>query len=291
VSRTLSASLSGHLSTRSHSRCNMLLIVLRDGTEIGITDHDKDLTFDVGDGELTYSSGTGILTSNVSLSCGLDADNYEVSGPVTGDDPYTVEAFTGGRWDRARAKLFQVNWKNLPAGAIRLVAGNVSEARIEGGKFVLEVRSDMDAFNQVVGRIIANNCDADFGDARCGATPTSVVGTVTVGGSLNIAVSYTGSHANDFFNLGTIVGLTGPNTGVTREIFDWSEAGAIELFSPLPSDCEVGDTFTVKRGCGKTRTDCMDRLNIVNFRGYPEVPGRKALMPAIPGQGNEDDEG
>jgi uncharacterized phage protein (TIGR02218 family) len=285
MSRTLSAALTGHISGTAHTRCNMLLLTLRDGTVVGVTDHDKDIPYALDGGDtVTYGAGTGILTSNVSLSCGLDADNYEVTGPVTGDDPYTIEALTGGRWDRARAKLFQINWKKPADGAIKLLAGNVSEARVEGGKFILEIRSDMDAYNQVVGRIISNNCDADFGDSRCGATPTSVVGTVTVAGSLTLAVSYTGSYANDFFNLGTLVGLTGANTGVTREISDWAVGGTLELFAPLPSDAEVGDTFTVKQGCGKSRADCMAFNNILNFRGFPEVPGRKAMMPAIPGQ-------
>ena len=164
MSRTLSAGLTSHLATRSHTRCNMLLLDLRDGTSIGVTDHDKDISFDIGDGTVTYQAGTGILTSDVSLSAGLDADNYEVTGPIA--DVVTLEAVVGGRFNRARARLFQVNWKRLTDGAIKLLAGNVSEARIEGGKFVFEIRSDADRFNQVVGRLIINNCDADHGDAR-----------------------------------------------------------------------------------------------------------------------------
>lgn len=286
MSRTTGGGWDFHLASRSHTRCNMLLLVLNDGTEIGITDHDKDLSFDVLDtGAVTYSSGTGILASDVSLSASLDADNYEVTGPV--GETITLDGILGGRFDRARAYLFQVNWKSLADGALKILAGSVAEVRVEGGTFVFEVRSDMDLYNQVVGRLITNNCDADYGDTRCGAAPESVTGTVTAGGSLTLSVSYAGSYADNYFNLGTLVGLSGSNAGVTREIFDWSVAGAIELFAPLPSAAEVGDTFTVKRGCGKSRVDCMARNNILNFRGYPEVPGQKALHPAIPGQGND----
>lgn len=284
MSRTLGTALSAHLAGRSHTRCNMLLLVLNDGTEIGITDHDKDIAFDIlGGGSVTYSSGTGILTSNVSLSASLDADNYEVTGPI--GTTVTLDGILGGRFDRARAYLFQVNWKQLADGAIKLLAGNVSEVRIEGGTFVLEIRSDMDRYNQVVGRVVTNTCDADHGDARCGRVAESVTGTITAATSAMVfQVSYSGSYADNYFNLGTVIGLTGTNAGVTREIFDWSVGGAIELFAPLPSTPAVGDTFTVKRGCGKSRADCMARNNIANFRGFPEVPGRKALLPGIPGQ-------
>jgi uncharacterized phage protein (TIGR02218 family) len=282
VSRTLSTALATHISGRSHTRCNMLLLDLSDGTSIGITDHDKDLTYDIGDGSVTYSSGTGILTSDVSLSCGLDADNYEVRGPIA--DVVTLDGVLGGRFNRARARLFQVNWKDLTQGAIKLLAGNISEARVEGGEFVFEVRSDVDRYNQVVGRTIANNCDADYGDARCGTTPESETETVTAATSAMVfAVTNGGARAADFFNLGTIEFTSGELTGQVVEIFDWGGAGQVELFAPLTGTPAIGDACTLRRGCGKSRADCMARNNILNFRGYPEVPGRKALMPAIPG--------
>jgi uncharacterized phage protein (TIGR02218 family) len=280
VSRTLAAGMVTHLATRSHTRATMLLLELRDGTSIGITNHPVDLDYDYGDGSVTYRADTGILPSDVAMACGLESSNYEVAGPL--GDLVTKDAVLGGRFDRARAYLFQVNWKNLAQGAIKFPAGNVSEARVEGGKFVFEIRTDTDRYNQVVGRVLANNCDADFGDARCGATPVEVVGTITaVTSERDFAVSYTGSHADNFFNKGTVIGLTGANAGLVKEIFDWSVAGAIELFEGLPSVPEIGDTFTVREGCGKSRADCMAHDNILNFRGYPEVPGRPALRPAI----------
>ena len=173
--RTLSTALASHLAGRSHTRCTMLLLELRDGTSIGITDHDRDIAFDLGDGSVTYQAGTGILASDVVLQTGLDADNYEVSGPLKDDGDFTLERVVGGRFNRARAKLFQVNWKDLGSGAIKLLAGNISEARVEGGKFIFEIRSDCDRYNQVIGRLITNNCDADFGDGiRCHATPVEI---------------------------------------------------------------------------------------------------------------------
>jgi uncharacterized phage protein (TIGR02218 family) len=287
--RTLTAGMAGHLTGTAHTRCDMLLLDLRDGTSIGITSHDSDLDYDIGDGTVTYDSGTGILASDVSQSCGLEANNYEVTGPLS--DIVTLEAVAGGRFDRARARLFQVNWKNLGNGAIKIMAGSVAEARVEGGKFIFEIRDDFDLFNQTVGRLITNGCDADYGDARCGATPETVVGTVAaVTSAMQFTVSYAGSFANDYFNKGTVEALTGELAGTLPvEIEDWTVGGAITLFTPLVEAPAIGDTFTVKRGCGKSRADCMERNNILNFRGYPEVPGSdQALRMAIPGQGNEE---
>jgi len=298
VSRTLSAALATHIATRSHTRCNMLLLDLVDGTTIGITDHDSDLIYDIGDGAETYSSDTGIFTSNVALACGLEADNYEVSGPI--NDTFTIAGILGGRFNNARARLFQVNWKNLADGAIKLMAGDVREARIEGGKFTLEIRSDVDRYNQTVGRTITNQCWKDFADGVfCTATATEIVGTVVaVNDALHIQVSYTGSYADDFFNLGTLIGLTGANAGTTVEIEDWDQVSAgianLVLFSPLAEEPPLGDTFTVRNGCSKLRMSdvvgvptCKTYSNVLEFGGYPEVPGSdQVLRTAFPGQGN-----
>lgn len=295
--RTLTAGMSGHISGTAHTRCNMLLLVLRDGTNIGVTDHNKDLAFDLGDGAVTYQSGTGILTSDVSLQAGLDADNYEVTGPLRDTGDFTKERIIGGRFNRARAYLFQVNWKSLGAGPIKLMAGNASEARIQGGQFTLEVRSDCDRFNQTVGRLLMNMCDADFGDARCGITPESITGTVSaVTSAMEFSVTFAGSYADDYFNLGTCEFLTGDLAGTDRiEIFDWTSGGAVTLFAPLAEVPAIGDTCTIKTGCSKARRSsdpavrtCEFYDNVLNFRGFPEIPGTdQVIKPAIPGQGND----
>ena len=285
--RTASAGMAAHLAQTGHKRCNMLLFDLTDGTSIAVTDHNKDLDFDIGDGSETYLSDTGFRISNVQLSCGLEADNYEVRGPI--GDTVTRSGILGGRYNRARARLFQVNWSALGDGALKIMPGNVGEARIEGGEFVFEVRSDKDRLNQVVGRILANTCSADYADqVQCFATPTEVTGTVTsVTDAMRFTVSFTGSYADDFFNKGTVTGLTGGNAGTVMEIYDWTAAGVLTLFAPLGVEPDVGDTFTIKDGCDKTRPACMAHGQILNARAFFEVPGSDQVMkPALPGQGS-----
>lgn len=293
--RTVGGQLSAHLAGNAHTRCHMLLLDCRDGTSFGVTDHSKDLAFDIGDGSVTYVSGTGILASDIVTSTSLETDNYEVTGPIS--TTVTRAAVLGGRFDRARARLFQVNHKSLGDGAIKLLAGNVSAARVEGGKFILEVRSDMDRFNQVVGRVLTNQCDADFGDARCGATPTVITLTITaVTDAMNFTGSFAGTYANDFFNMGKCTPVTGANAGgLPVEIFDWTSGGAVTLFMPMTVTPAIGDTFSVQDGCSKARKSddvtvptCLTHNNVVNFRGFPEIPGSdQVLRAAVPGEGDQ----
>jgi uncharacterized phage protein (TIGR02218 family) len=268
----------------------MLLLSLRDGTSIGITDHGKDLDYNLLGGSVTYDSGTGIWSSDLSLSCGMDADNFELRGPIA--DTITLEGILGGKYDRATAKLFQVNWKDLTQGAIKLLQGNVSEARAEGGEFVFEIRSDKDRYNQTVGRIMSNQCDADHGDERCGRTPETSDLVITVGTSAyQFTATFTGTYPDDYMNKGTVQFLTGDLAGTMPvEIEDWEDNGdgtaTVKMFAGLAEAPAVGDTATATRGCGKTRADCMARNNIVNFRGLPELPGSdQALRFPVPGTG------
>ena len=288
MTRTIGGPLTSHLATRSHTRCKMLLMVLADGTSIGLTDHDRILNFNLGDGAVDYLPDTGILPSAIAASVGFEADNFEVSGPI--GDLITRAAVLGGRYDRARVYLFEVNWKSLGSGAIKLLAGNVSQATIKSGKFVFEVRSDADKFNQTIGELITPYCSADFGDARCGLNlgDFDSTGEVTaVVDAMRFTVSYTGTLVDDFMNAGTLVFTSGELMDIAPvEIFDWAATGDLQLFEPLPEVPAIGDDITLRLGCAKTRTACMAFANIVNFRGFPEVPGSdQVLKYANPGSG------
>jgi hypothetical protein len=40
----------------------------------------------------------------------------------------------------------------------------------------------------------------------------------------------------------------------------------------------VGDTLEISQGCGKTRAACLAFDNVVNFRGFPDVPGTDQVL-------------
>lgn len=166
MSRTIGANLATHLATRTHTRVKMLRLDLADGTAIGVTDHDRVLNFDLADGAIDYDPETGILPSAIALSEGFDADNFEVTGPI--GDTVTLVAVLGGRFNRATVRLFEVNWNALADGAAELIKGYVASARVAGGRFIFEIRSDVDRFNQDIGSVITPYCEHDLGDAGCG---------------------------------------------------------------------------------------------------------------------------
>lgn len=275
------SALAGHLSGTAHTRCTMLRLDLVDGTTLAITDHDRDLSFDLGDGAVTYSAGTGILPSDLALSLGFEGSDIEVDGPI--GDAVTRAAVLGGRYDDAAARLFQVNWTNLSAGSLKLLRGRVVLAEVIGGKFKFTLQGEASRFAQSIGRVISGYCDADFGDARCGFTPATLAATVSaVTDDHAFTVTFAGASAADAWNKGTVTFLTGALAGTRPvEVYDFgggTGSSTVTLWTGLAEAPVIGDTLTLTQGCGKTRAACLAYDNVINFRGFPDVPGSDQVL-------------
>lgn len=83
---------------------------------------------------------------------------------------------------------------------------------------------------------------------------------------------------SEYFQNGLVTWITGLNAGLAAEVKLYS-IGYLELFQPMPYTVAVGDTYTVNAGCDKQLTTCIGRFsNVVNFRGFPHIPGMDQMM-------------
>jgi uncharacterized phage protein (TIGR02218 family) len=88
--------------------------------------------------------------------------------------------------------------------------------------------------------------------------------------------------ATGYFDLGLLTFTGGQNLGIAREVQSWNEisGGEFEVttFLPFPFDIAAGspaDACKLTVGCNKTVANCLAPFdNIVNFRGFPFVPGQ-----------------
>lgn len=287
MSKTIGVGMAAKLAASGKKLAKMMRVLRRDETVICMTDHDQELVYDLlGDGDETYLPIAQF--SDFTSTAGLEPDNVEATGTIS--DDVTFADILGGRFQGARAWLFEVDWSDLSLGHIPHMGGLVAEPRLQGSSWTFDVRDWRELLSQAPGRALINTCDAEHGDARCGRTPETDVGTVSavVDGMQFTVTLATGGWAEGYFNKGWVIGLTGPNAGVEIKIESFTAAGVIKLRGFLPATPEVGDTFTLKRGCGKTRPDCMERNNIEQARAEFDAPGDDQLRKApIPGQGND----
>jgi uncharacterized phage protein (TIGR02218 family) len=124
-----------------------------------------------------------------------------------------------------------------------------------------------------LGRVVQEMCDADFTDTRCGlvAATYTVTGSATSVTSRRVFGDTTRTELDGVYTYGILTWTTGNNDGLSSAVKNYT-TGEIELVESMPRAITVGDEYSMLKGCSKTRDACVAYSNIVNFRGFPEVP-------------------
>jgi uncharacterized phage protein (TIGR02218 family) len=179
-----------------------------------------------------------------------------------------------------------VNWDAV-GQRVLMRRGAIGQVRRGRLAFVAEVRSLAHVLNQTVGRTFQHACDAELGDPRCGVDlddpafrATGSVTTVT--GDRRFAASGLAGFAAGWFTLGRLTWTTGPNTGRLAEVASHDVVDGARRLALLEAPVRPiapGDGFVVRAGCDKRLETCRDRFaNVVNFRGFPHIPGQDTVV-------------
>ena len=278
--RAVPPALQAKLDSGVTTLCRCWLITRTDGLVQGFTDHDTDVSI----GDVTCRAGTGLTASEATQKLGLAVDGSEFSGALA-DDTLNEDDLAAGRYDTAQVALWLVDWSE-PALRVLLAQGTIGEVKREGLAFTAEVRGLSQRLSEESGRLYTASCSADLGDGRCRIVLDQPAyrgeGMVTaVSASAAFIASGLDAYADGWFGAGKLTFLTGANAGVSVEIKAHGNDGAVSLtlWQQMPQPIVAGDTFTVTAGCDKRFTTCHDRFNnVVNFRGFPHIPGNDFVI-------------
>jgi uncharacterized phage protein (TIGR02218 family) len=274
--KQLDDALAAHLQSGATTLCWCWRLTRREGTTLGFTDHDRDLTFD----GTTFEAASGFTASEIRDQVGLSVDNLEVTGALI-SDRLSELALASGDFDDAAIEIFRVNWQDTAQRAL-MRSGSLGEVRRSGTAFSAEVRGLAHYLQQPKGRLFQYTCDADLGDTRCGLDMTSpayrAVGTVlAITGTRRFAAHGLDDYDSGWFNRGILAFTSGANAGRAMEIKSHTNRGGlveIELWQPMGEPIAVGDTITATAGCDKRLDTCAARFaNAINYRGFPHMPG------------------
>jgi uncharacterized phage protein (TIGR02218 family) len=283
MSRTVPSGLATHVAQGTTSLAYFLKITRVDEEVFGLTSHDEPVEVD----GLVYVPGFD--PSTVVSTSGLSIDNLESNG-LTDPDIVEQDDIEAGVWDFAEIRVFLANWKDPTQGVIKELHGWLGEFTFDTttGGYTVELRNLAGRLNTSIGELVAPGCQATLGDARCkmDLTDYTATGEVTAatdkrsfdtdlsGATVRLTPSSTGAPPAGYFDAGLLTWLTGANAGRRMEVKTSDIAGAIVLQLPMVSTVAPGDTFSVSAGCVKSREICVSEFgNIVNFRGFPDLPG------------------
>lgn len=278
--KQLPAGLAAHVASGATTLCWCWRLTRQDGMRQGFTDHDRDIAF----GDTLFEAAAGMTASEIRDSVGLNVDNLEVTSAMTSERLAEAD-LAAGLYDNATVEIYRVNWAS-PEERVLMRSGNLGEVKRSGALFAAEVRGRAHTLQEPRGRLFQYACDADLGDARCtiDLDDPAYRGTgalVSVASPRRFKVSGLGAFANGWFTHGLLTFTSGAAEGQAVEVKQHARvAGAvtIELWGRARLPLAPGQTFVVTAGCDKRVATCRAKFaNVVNFRGFPHMPGNDFL--------------
>lgn len=275
--REIPASLRAALDGGATRLARCWRLARRDGVVLGFTDHDGPLTFD----GIHYEPDAGFTPSAVETTTGLSADTHEVTGALS-SARITDGDIARGAYDSAEVVLYLVDWAE-PASRLLVSRGLIGEIRRgDNGLFEAEITGLSDRLGQPFGRAYLATCASRLGDAKCGVDLSlpqhrAQGAVVNVVGSQRFSAAGLAGIADHWFAGGRLVWTAGANAGLSGHVKSHLRAGSeamIELWLSPPMTIAQGDAFEVTAGCDKTAETCAGKYgNLLNFRGFPHMPG------------------
>jgi uncharacterized phage protein (TIGR02218 family) len=279
--REIPPALAAHLAEGATTLCRAWRLTRRDGSVLGFTDHDRDLTF----GGTTFAARTGLEAAEANAELGFAVGGGEVAGALVSSGLSEADILAG-RYDDASVETWLVNWTDPD---VRLLTDvfSIGEIRREDGAFVAELRGTMHRLDEERGLTYRATCSADLGDGRCRvnlALPayTAEAAVEATDGALGMTTAALAGYAPGWFTAGRIVWLSGENGGQAVEVKAHrllSGRAELDLWRRTPGVIAVGDTFRVSAGCDKRLSTCRAKFdNVANHRGFPHMPGNDFVL-------------
>ena len=286
-------SIAEHLRTGLTTLCRCWAVTRLDGRVFGFTDHDIDLSFD----GLTFKADTGLTASALQQVTGLAVDNSEAVGALS-DASVTEEDILAGRFDDARLTYWLVNWQDIEIREVQF-SGTLGEIKRADGSFFAELRGVSEALNKPLGRVFQKPCSAVLGDDQCGVDLSDADFSVTLDVEqiksrrvLRFAVP--SDYDERWFERGKLIVKSGAAVGLMGMIKNdrlVDGIRTIELWEEIKIEIAVGDQITLIAGCDKRSSTCSEKFSsLLNFRGFPHIPGEDWLM-TYPSEGGANDGG
>lgn len=277
----ISGALQSHLDSGTTTLCWCWKVTRSDGEVLGFTDHDRQLSFS----GVSFEPESGFTASEIRAGSDLSVDSQDAEG-VLSSDRLTETDIIDGRYDAAEVEVWRVNWQAV-GQRVLMRRGVIGQIRRGRTVFAAEMRSLAHVLDQSVGRSFQYTCDRALGDGKCQVNLSNPAyrGSGTVAGVMrDRAFTATGlaSFASGWFTNGILSWTGGANAGRQAEVtIHAKDGGAVTLVlleAPVRA-IGTGDAFTIVAGCDKSADDCRAKFsNILNFRGFPHIPGQDTVL-------------
>lgn len=282
----------------------------------GVSATNRDIVYDDGAGEITYSAAIGMVPSNLLATPNLSVDNGDFQHLVPEFDvPISEENIRAGVYDYAEFTLMLVDYENLAAGHVVVPNGfgNLGQLRIKDGiSYFNELFGLSKQLKQSVCARYSRTCTATFGSQPPGTPGATVTEEKYCGFDAESlwepfevtsvgdepTVEFTDSAlpfdsdgpVADIYHRGMVRWETGLNAGREYEVEGNTIGGTVSTMFAMGYPAQVGDTGLIRRGCNKIARDdargCKHWFGTdwrFHARAQPDIPLGDALANVAPG--------
>ena len=304
--RDISPALQNHLNTGITTVTLLIKVVPRDPSypPFGITKLDRDIVYDDGDGDITYSALVGMVPANLSSTAAMDVGNSQFQHLIPEFSiPIDEQLIRAGVYDYAEYTVYLVNYEDLTMGHWIPPAGHGQTGQMtidnRGLSFVMEMTDDTKQLKQTIVEKDSITCRAIFGSQPIGSSDSNdtfveqrfpcgkdLSSLWTSGDVTSVGLENTLNFTDSGLGLaegaavpGMVQWITGSNAGRQYEVSSQTAAGVIELQFEAMFPIQVGDTFRIRPDC----TKWIDGTNGCKFHfGEPEWKNHYRGEPFIP---------
>lgn len=269
-------------SARQIFMVELLTLTLRDGTAIRWAMSDVDITY----GGNTWVRGPLIERDSVKAAIGLEVVSVgmtlHASDEVTVSGVPLLQAAWRGVLDGAEVRIEKAltdSPANPIAGTVHLWEGRVADVSINSTSVDMTLKSFTELLDTPVPvDVYQATCVHALYDSGCGVAKASNAMNLTVQAGSTASVLKCAVTGSGVYDLGDLVFTSGANANVRRSV-KLHTAGELQLSFPLLTAPNVGDTFTVYKGCDKRQATCSAKFsNLARFRGFPYVPAPETAV-------------
>lgn len=254
----------------------------KDGTKFFFTDHNKRLQ--VGLGGDTFTPVDGLSTTARQKQASLKPSNFEARG-IIDVDAITNDDLRSGLFRGTEITEYVVDWMHAWAGYLTRTKYWIETTTFNGEYWEAQISGLVHKFKSRIGAVYSRSCRYDLGDSLClfdiDALEVTVIEVAAIVNSvLEFDVVSDPGGDDDYWAYGKLTWTKGINTGVEVEIAEYTRASTrFKLRLPTAHPISIGDQFTAVPGCNKTLTQCREKFdNVVNFGGFPQIPGNDSLI-------------
>jgi uncharacterized phage protein (TIGR02218 family) len=287
------------------SKADLFVITLVNGQVIYATEGQFSITVPSGTSGWTGSTTTfhstiygrwerGPITSEASFD--LNANSMALTCVPQPGTAYPglnlgiLAAAFNGLFDASTISVYTAympsnEYGNVSAGIETKFFGFIEKITdINRSHVEFECQDPLYLLNQKIpARIIQSGCQWSFCDSNCGllASNYTISFTAKFGSTQSTLTPSTAfTQATGYFSQGVITCTSGDNLGLSQTVKLHDSSGNLEMTLPWLMPVQVGDTYSVIKGCDKSATMCAETIlpngsvvnNLVHFSGAIAVP-------------------